>query len=237
MKEVLKIPTKTEEENRGTFLVVINKSYDNNNIHDNEDQHDNSNDSKARSILTNTLMSATWSSPSSPTYFHCNSKSQFVLPQDNDTIAIIVNVHSDTSTSTTKSTSRPASSDVPTNMSKINNVMKLPISRQSSSISTITNSCSDTTDRTNNLDDDAATLTSYAKYKNSTLNLHLGLPFNPRKIYVLKVICHILSFILSYSCLEDYLFRIWDMYIPLKLRQSVSISTVLVVFVTPFILF
>lgn len=52
---------------------------------------------------------------------------------------------------------------------------------------------------------------------NKSLNLHLGMPFNPRKVKSLRVLCKLLSDLLA--LVESHLFRVFEA-IPLRLRQT-----------------
>jgi len=56
---------------------------------------------------------------------------------------------------------------------------------------------------------------------NKSLNLHLGMPFNPRKIKSLRRVCKLLSDLLAF--VETHLFRVFEA-IPLRLRQIVLIK-------------
>jgi acetyl esterase/lipase len=54
---------------------------------------------------------------------------------------------------------------------------------------------------------------------NQSLNLHLGLPFEPRNIYIVRKACKILSDLLA--LVEVHLFRGWEA-LPLRFRQSLT---------------
>ena len=84
-------------------------------------------------------------------------------------------------------------------------VVKVPLSKVSPSKGTTNQSLTNT-------------LTT-AQEENKKLNLHLGLPFEPRKVRFLRLICKVFSFFLG--LVEDYLFTICDS-IPLSLRQTVE---------------
>jgi Esterase/lipase len=56
---------------------------------------------------------------------------------------------------------------------------------------------------------------------NQSLNLHLGLPFNPRNITFVRILCHFLSRI--FQCIELYFFQAWES-IPLGKRQYVTVK-------------
>lgn len=56
---------------------------------------------------------------------------------------------------------------------------------------------------------------------NRSLNLHLGLPFNPRKVQSIRKVCRLLSQLLSF--VENYLFAVWDR-VPLRLRQVITMK-------------
>lgn len=56
---------------------------------------------------------------------------------------------------------------------------------------------------------------------NQSLNLHLGLPFNPRNITFVRILCHFLSRI--FQCIELYFFQAWES-IPLGTRQYLTVK-------------
>lgn len=164
--------------------------------------------------------SPSWSGEKAPTYIHCNSRSDFITGE------IVTNHSKDVTSSSAISTDSTNSNTWCTNKSKM---IKIPI-KQSSFLSNDTNSTTSSSSTNNNFDESALPretqplLSStnpddYARQVNKSLNLHLGLPFNPRNIKLLRVACNILSFILFF--VEDYLFQMWDR-LPLSFRQSVE---------------
>ena len=159
--------TTVKDSQRGTFLVVENDSA--NAISDSS---------------KNLSLSPSYSSPSSPTYIHCNSKLDFIPP------------HS--SPSTTLSTQVDDHDKDNGTGNSISKLIKYPINyNNQQSLSSFTD----------------------AKEVNKSLNLHLGLPLNPRKVKLIRLVCHTISFFLA--LVEKYLFKGWDS-IPLSLRQSVK---------------
>lgn len=150
---------------RGTFLVVEN---DNPNV--------------IANVSNNLSLPSSYSSPSSPTYIHCNSTSDFISPHSSPSSINKETVGHDKVNGTDDSNSE---------------LVKLPINYNRQSSSTVND----------------------AKEVNKSLNLHLGLPLNPRKIKSLRLVCHVISYFLS--LVEIYLFKGWDS-IPLSIRQAVE---------------
>lgn len=58
-----------------------------------------------------------------------------------------------------------------------------------------------------------------SKLVNQALNLHLGLPINPRNVAIIRKVCKILSYFLAF--VEVLMFKGWDT-IPMKLRQTLT---------------
>lgn len=136
------------------------------------------------------------SSPASPTYIHCNSSEIFYikklsLPVEDQGFDII------------SSSSRSSPSSLKPN------IIKVPLS----------SSASLSSDSFVNGSTNQALTSSSAEEENKKLNLHLGLPFEPRKIKLFRLVCKMMSFFLE--LVEDYLYTICDK-IPLSLRQTVE---------------
>lgn len=214
------MPTEKEKE-RGTFLVFS--------------KHHHNDATTLDMDKGSSSMSLSLSSPSSPTYIHCNSKSEYTSPSDSVLKFSIENNYDKSKNDV--STERSNATNNTTTSSNTKCITKVPIIRHSSSSlstesSTVTFSSkmsSDVNDDDNNNNTDSDNSTDntttkdhnmYAKQVNSALNLHLGLPLNPRNIKSIAIVCKIMSYFLSF--VEEYLFQLWD-YVPLKVRQSVRI--------------
>mmetsp|Transcript_14587 Transcript_14587/g.22085 ORF Transcript_14587/g.22085 Transcript_14587/m.22085 type:complete len:611 (+) Transcript_14587:252-2084(+) len=146
---------------------------------------------------------------SAPTYIHCNSQTDFILPPPPSPVSL---TSRDKEGSTCTSSTR-----VPLKLVKvpITKIATKPNTQQSfsSTVSSSTTSSSTTSS--------SSSLSYSAKEVNKSLNLHLGLPVNPRDIKLLRLVCKIMSFFLGF--VEQILFRSWDS-VPLRLRQTLALK-------------
>ena len=189
---------------------------------------------------------ASASTSTSTSFIHCNSKSEFNLPNKGTDDFIqeatrkqsllqkerLLNSTKEEETSTTSSTSSsskckfiktripPSILSSPSSSLAYSTSNSIDCSSSSSSSSSRSSSSRSSSSSSNNTT--TTTTNHYSKQINQSLNLHLGLPFNLRKVRIVRIICKVMSYFLSFC--ENHLFHLWDTKVPLYIRQAVSLK-------------